>query len=407
MPPRRKKDSGRSKQQLIEDRRDKVRGILKTLGLWGRVQRINFRKPILDCYYPKVSVGLTEGVALTDETAEMLRALGRVAVGATAPFPPLGERVLVTDLISYLLPLYKRFQLSYGTDPETEAFLAVAGERLRSDTTPHVISAAVQTLYRHLDDEVAKYCRIDGRLYHLKLHAGWNEKEQWTVRFAVHQEPARRRTITTETGPRAAHWCGAPFGTKGIDWVQWPRSFLGGGDGPPLPVFVQGHALDNLYRDPVRARLKFIQDGDWMVHDYLWQSLREPVLRPIARQPGKYLVEYRLNMHKLGYLVVRQAGDVALVETFLFLTMDSTPEGDLLWRKLRLARKDKMELELDDIRTFLMTDLQFDRELVSILEDCGCGHLFQVVRDWPRSRCLEGYAEDMRKYLGLGTSPLS
>ena len=152
-------------------------------------------------------------------------------------------------------------------------------------------------------------------------------------------------------GSRVAHWCGAPFGDKAIDWVRWPRSFLGGGDGPPLPVFVQGHTLDRLYRHPTEARLKFIRDSDWMVHDYLWQSLREPKITQIARQPGKYLVEYRLNMHKLGYLVTRQVGDVALVETFLFLTMDNTPEGDLLWRKLRLARKGKMELELDNIRT--------------------------------------------------------
>ena len=45
-----------------------------------------------------------------------------------------------------------------------------------------------------------------------------------------------------------------------------------------------------------------------------------------------------------------------------------------------------------------------DGELVCILDDCGCGHLFKVCEQ-PRSRCLAGYAEDMRKYLGFDASP--
>ena len=44
--------------------------------------------------------------------------------------------------------------------------------------------------------------------------------------------------------------------------------------------------------------------------------------------------------------------DSVLIHTFLFLTMDGTPEGTELWRQLRLSRGDKAYLGLDDIVTF-------------------------------------------------------
>jgi hypothetical protein len=162
---------------------------------------------------------------------------------------------------------------------------------------------------------------------------------------------------------------------------------------------VQSHALDNLYRKEARAL--FIENGEWLVHDYLWQSLKDPKLTPMPRDPGKFLVEYRLNCHKLGYLVARPLDGMVLVESFLFLTMDGTPEGDALWNKRRLGRSDKEYLGLDQIHTFLMTDVQFDSELVAILEQCGCGHLFRIMKEPPRDRFVPGYANDLRSYLRL------
>jgi hypothetical protein len=401
MANRRKKDD-RRKDDLIAERQSRVRGFLKDLGIWERLKNTNVADTLLRCHFPRIAVSLHEAVPATDETSAILKALRKVIDAATIPYPPFGDKFPIVDLISFVLPMMKVFQVTSTSDPDLAPHIERVKKQLDPRASSSAMSLAVHNVFRHLDDELAKFCRIDTKLYCLKLHAGWSDQKKWTTRFEVRAEPIRQRTVTTESGPRPAYWCGQPFGDRGIDWVQWPRSFLGGDDRePPLPVFVQGHALDNLYRHPERGRLRFIEDGDWMIHDYLWQSLREPVITPIARQPGKYLVVYRLNMHKLGYLVVRRVDDVVLVETFLFLTMDGTPEGDALWRKLCLARRDKELLELDKIRTFLMTDVQFDKELVEILEECGCGHLFKVVREQPRERYVPGYAEEMRKYLRL------
>lgn len=249
--------------------------------------------------------------------------------------------------------------------------------------------------------------RAGTRLYYLTIHVEQDGRRRFVVRFEVCAEPRRERSVNTADGPRPAYGCGLPVGNQGFAWVEWARSLVGGSDqDPPLPVYVQGHALDRLYRHPERGRLRVIQDGDWIVHRNMALSLREPEVVPMPGHPGKYLAAFRLGDHKVGYLVVRPVDGVALVETFLFLTMNGTPEGDALWRQLRLARPDKEFLELDRFQTFLQTDVRFDPDLVRILGECGCGHLFQVFGELPRECCASGYADEMRKYLGLEVQPI-
>lgn len=138
-----------------------------------------------------------------------------------------------------------------------------------------------------------------------------------------------------------------------------------------------------------------------MVRECLWRSLKIPKLIAMPRDKGKYLVEYNLLGHKIGYLVAELVDGKVLIETFLFLTMDQTPEGDAIFQRLQLTKDDKKYLALDKIHTFLLTDIQFDPELVQILEDCGCGHLFRITKDLSSESYVSGYAKEFRKYLNL------
>ncbi len=137
------------------------------------------------------------------------------------------------------------------------------------------------------------------------------------------------------------------------------------------------------------------------MHDYLWQSLRKPKIHKHPTEIGTFLVEYWLNAHKIGYLEVGLIGNAILVDTFLFLTMDGTPEGTELWKKFGIQKEDKKEIGLDCIQTFLLTDVQFDPKIVAMLNECGCGHLFKIMKELPKERYLVGYAEEIRKYLQI------
>jgi hypothetical protein len=159
-------------------------------------------------------------------------------------------------------------------------------------------------------------------------------------------------------------------------------------------VLVQRHVLERLYGR--QGRLTGVHED--VVHDSLWESLRSPVL--YRSEEGKdFLVEYRIEDHKFGYLVGQRLHDVVAIRTFLFLTMDGTPEGRALHRRLRLSRGDKAYLGLDDLGTFALTDVKNDAELVAILNDCGCGHLCKCT--YTNDLVKHGYAQEMRRYLSL------
>jgi hypothetical protein len=266
----------------------------------------------------------------------------------------------------------------------------------RSETT----LSAYRSLLWNVDNVLIRFGQIDTQLYYAKCEFGRTPSGKSSVSCVIHREEAQTRWVAPkgEKG-RMAFRCGQPFGKDGIDWIEWPRSLLASEDSrDPLPVYAQSHVLDNLYRKEARAL--FIEDGEWMAHDDLWQSLRTPKIT-LMTDRDMFLVEYRLGGHKLGYLVAQTLDDIVLIRSFLFLTMDGTPESDMLWKKRRLCRADKEELGLDRIDTFLHTDIQFNPKLVSLLEECGCGHLFKILKEPPCERTVAGYAGNMLKYLRL------
>ena len=124
---------------------------------------------------------------------------------------------------------------------------------------------------------------------------------------------------------------------------------------------------------------------------------------PYPWNPGCFLVEFRLNGIKVGYLLGQVVGQDVLIDTFLFLTMDGTPEGTQLWKHLRLSRHDKEYLGLDDMETFAITDLRNDSELVSLLDTCGCGKLFDLFH--PLKDPVRGYAQELKAYMKM-TGPV-
>lgn len=132
---------------------------------------------------------------------------------------------------------------------------------------------------------------------------------------------------------------------------------------------------------------------------HLATSLSDPTI--LHRGVGRYLVEYRVGKYKIGYLVAKKVDDVILVETFLFLTMDGTPEGIELKRRWQLERTGKQFTGLDCLATFLCTDVAVDPDLVDLFTECGCGHLFEMRNDLGIDDTRTGFAADIRKYLQL------
>jgi hypothetical protein len=88
-----------------------------------------------------------------------------------------------------------------------------------------------------------------------------------------------------------------------------------------------------------------------------------------------------------------------LVTTFLLLTMQGTPESRRLRAALQLRRPDVEYTGLDDIRSFVNSDLAEDQELAEVFRACGCGDLLKLRTDQQVNRSPVR-AGTLRRYLG-------
>jgi hypothetical protein len=400
MSAKRRNQKVRKDDERRKERRRKAREILQALELWTFIRGTSAEEDFLSAHYPTPQIRLVDFAPADANAREIDRLSTKALQRCRFKAPLLGDQFSVADYITTVVPILELVpRIAFSDGHVQEAFEDRRGI-LRELADAETGARAALTVVRDIDDVLIKFGRIDERLYSVSASPHRNEVQKFTMNFTIHAHPIERRQVNKGGEHRPAFRCGQPFGLQGIEWLEWDGALIGGVAGRKCPVFVQNHVLDNLYRREKRAL--FMVDGEWAVHDYLWQSLRTPKIRPKRDDAGKYLVEYWLNAHKLGYLLVSLTDDVVLVETFLFLTMNGTPEGDLLWKELRLRKDDKKYLELDRIGTFLHTDIQHDAALRQLLDECGCGHLFVMLKEPPPvDRCLPGYAENMRKFLKM------
>jgi hypothetical protein len=166
-----------------------------------------------------------------------------------------------------------------------------------------------------------------------------------------------------------------------------------------LPVYAQLHAIDRLIE---RIGMQEMGErGQTEAFISVWQSVkRGATIRSYNKDT--FLLECIFGNQKIGYFTCMVVPGAVLITTFLFLTMDGTPEGRKLQRNLRLRRPDREYLGLDTLDAFLNSDLMHDSELVELMRKCGCGDVFKLKKNVIYSTKPIQIADAMRRYLGLG-----
>ncbi len=179
---------------------------------------------------------------------------------------------------------------------------------------------------------------------------------------------------------------------QGLEPISLTGELLGLSDkSQSLPVFIQRHAWDRLKeRLGIPKRLLTMMTSE---------SLSEPKL--VKRNDETYLLEVRLGAKKVGYFVGEVFERKFVIRTFLFLTMQGTPESELLWRELRLNRADIEFTMLDTLVAFANSDMRHDKALVSLFDKCGCGHLFNLVDLQRETTYITGQSKAVREHLRI------
>jgi len=246
-------------------------------------------------------------------------------------------------------------------------------------------------IYFHVSLVLSAYSALDAKLFTGSV-ASLDSRGGYQPSITVHCAIPEKIQVVLDGQPRPVYRCGGAFDQLKLMWVSWPRSVLGLADGAsPLPVYVQRHVLHQL-----RERLN-IRNGPHIAEYFMLQSLRDPVVR--ERVKVGWFIDYRLGADRLGYLLVALAEDKVIVRTFLFLTMDDTPEGRRLRQELRLDRRGREWLGLDTLAPFLERAVAHDQELVDLFTACGCGHLLTLQSVSTPEAGRERYRPDLRKLL--------
>ncbi|WPP49977.1 hypothetical protein [Catalinimonas niigatensis] len=158
---------------------------------------------------------------------------------------------------------------------------------------------------------------------------------------------------------------------EGPEWISIDASHFGLAQSlgkASLPLFIQPHALHRM-----DERLDCIDA--YLQHFYLYLSLLEP--KVVENQMGLKLIEYIYQDKKLGYLLADVVDGIVVVRTFLFITMDRTPEGQALQQTIGLEAVDKKYLAIDRLSTFILSDIPNHPDIKEHFMEAGCTDLFK------------------------------
>lgn len=213
--------------------------------------------------------------------------------------------------------------------------------------------------------------RIHRRLYwfdHKMKHEGLHLFDC----LYMHSVLPEKQKINLSDGPRLAFRVGWAFANVGMKWPQVKGSDFGFNNQhahKPVYVYIQAHAINRL-----KERLDVLTTS--YIHFYLYRALVAPKIA--KTESGQLLIEFHYRSKKLGYLAFELTGNKIVVKTFLFLTMDGTPEGEKLRKMLGIEAVDKKYLEIDRLSTFVLTDIKDNPEVFDKFVQAGCADLFML-----------------------------
>jgi hypothetical protein len=247
-----------------------------------------------------------------------------------------------------------------------------------------------ETLALPLDDmyhSVVKYLveqsTFDGGIYVADILG--EEKGIFSSMLIGIAKEIREKTFTIDKKPRPAYGIGM-LSHGDLKWLSVEYK------GKKMPVYIQRHTIDRLIQ-----RTAPICGSNSSVYITICMSISKPTI--CYENDREFLIECRIHDKKVGYFACIVCDDSILITTFLFLTMDGTPEGEKLWGNLRLGRYDKEYLGLDSLKLFVTSDLRSDTEITGLLNECGCGHLLSFNNE--NRNIVSGVADDIKNYLSI------
>ena len=261
------------------------------------------------------------------------------------------------------------------------------------DPEENWVMELLKELTRRLHEIRDRHFLVDVRMISARFIETQKPEGGYCDRIVLRFHRPQPHVVPVDGSTRKAFPCARSWAGEGIRQNRWKCTQVEMAGKEELPVFIDRHAIDRLHQ---RIPLPNHQS---LLHNIMVDCLEYPVLTP--REPGKYLVDVRLGEHKVGYFVAQVLPDLVLIRTFLFLTMQGTPEADRLRDKLGLSRNDVERYKLDYFWTLTASNIADDPLLARVLAECGCGHLLSFLRFDVRHDWVERHGAKMKELFGI------
>ncbi|HBX46524.1 hypothetical protein [Limibacterium fermenti] len=181
--------------------------------------------------------------------------------------------------------------------------------------------------------------------------------------------PPNKQILHIHDFPRPVYAMGTGTIHHSINWTNIDAHLLGDsyhGPSEQLGVYIQSHALKRL-----QERLDILDQ--YALNYTLWNNTVS--IKQVYRYKGYYLLPYLLHDIKVGYLVARIIDDRFIIITFLFITHNSSPEGERLKQITGLTGRDISYWKIDRLSAFMNLDEAKYPELIALFEKAGMGSL--------------------------------
>jgi hypothetical protein len=261
--------------------------------------------------------------------------------------------------------------------------------------------AFIKTLFPILLNSCEDCSSLETKSYFYSFKYAFAGKRQ-RLQLKISSQSAQSERVKVDGDyTRTVFRVGGVEGSAVCQRWQWlekdPREFnFPGKPGEKLPVYVQPHVLRRLEERLDEPALKDIFNTS------IYRSLTRKFVVANSEEPT-VLVPFVIGRPpvKVGYLTVARLPNMLLIKTFLFLTLEATPEGRKLSRIMTWDRDEMSYHKLDRVSTFLKTDLIDSKPFVERMELAGFGDFLKWVRAFRKDRTIRPFAEELIQYFRL------
>jgi len=214
---------------------------------------------------------------------------------------------------------------------------------------------------------------IPDKIYWMELNENAKETDPRMRRYVtIHTVKAQSVSVKHKNNSRPAYRVGVPMANEGIRWLTMAPASWGSVDenaDQNLDVYIQSHALNRMHEriDGLPIQMCILN---------LFVSI---ISNPrVLIRDNDFLIEYKIEGLKVGYVVASLHKKIIVIRTFLFITYNGTPEGQKLSEITGLGKLDKKYLAIDKLSSFYSSDIRENPLVADIFSRAGCADLLQA-----------------------------